>query len=213
MEIPGENNMTTYYTYLDNPFQTLLLTSDGRMLTGLFLVEQNKGQQVGAERSIDGALPSGRRSNLQAFRHSGSIQIGADWVRHDESAPFMEAKRQLTAYFHGELKAFDLPLRLCGTEFQQRVWEELRRIPYGSTISYGELAQRVGNPNASRAVGLANGRNPISIVVPCHRVIGANGKLTGYSGGVARKEALLALEASVLTGKPDLLREEANRRI
>jgi methylated-DNA-[protein]-cysteine S-methyltransferase len=101
----------------------------------------------------------------------------------------------LAAYFAGELTEFDLPMKMIGTEFQKTVWRELLNIPFGVTISYGELADRVGNPNASRAVGAANGRNPISIIVPCHRVIGSNGKLTGYGGGLERKEWLLAHES------------------
>ena len=101
---------------------------------------------------------------------------------------------QLRAYFAGELELFDLSLSPKGTAFQQKVWSELRNIPYGETISYGELARRIGNSNASRAVGLANGSNPIPIVIPCHRVIGSNGKLTGYGGGLSIKEKLLALE-------------------
>ncbi len=108
--------------------------------------------------------------------------------------PLREAVRQLRAYFAGELERFDLTLAPEGTPFQLSVWNRLYEIPYGDTISYGELARRVGNPNASRAVGLANGSNPISIVVPCHRVIGSNGKLTGYGGGLPIKEKLLALE-------------------
>jgi methylated-DNA-[protein]-cysteine S-methyltransferase len=106
-----------------------------------------------------------------------------------------ETIRQLDAYFAGKRREFDLPLGPRGTAFQERVWRELGNIPYGAKISYGELATRVGNPAASRAVGLANGRNPISIVIPCHRVIGANGKLTGYGGGLPVKEHLLAIEA------------------
>ena len=102
--------------------------------------------------------------------------------------------RQLAEYFAGERTDFDLPLEPAGTPFQLRVWETLRDIPYAETINYGQLADRIGNPNASRAVGLANGRNPISIVVPCHRVIGANGSLTGYGGGLDRKRTLLELE-------------------
>ena len=97
----------------------------------------------------------------------------------------------------GELTEFDLPLSPLGTPFQHRVWEELRTIPYGQTTSYGALARRIGNIKASRAVGLANGRNPISLVVPCHRVVGSNGKLVGYGGGVDRKRFLLAMEARV----------------
>lgn len=122
--------------------------------------------------------------------------LPADGWREDADAvPFPEARRQLDAYFAGDLRgAFDLPLALGGTDFQRRVWDELRGIPYGETISYGELARRVGDPKAARAVGMANGRNPISIVVPCHRVVGAGGKLVGYSGGLPRKSALLAHE-------------------
>lgn len=105
-----------------------------------------------------------------------------------------DAVRQFKAYFAGELENFDLSLAPQGTPFQQRVWSELQKIPYGETISYGELARRIGNPKASRAVGLANGSNPLSIVIPCHRVIGSNGKLTGYGGGLPIKEKLLALE-------------------
>ncbi|MFJ8885181.1 methylated-DNA--[protein]-cysteine S-methyltransferase [Streptomyces sp. NPDC102402] len=108
--------------------------------------------------------------------------------------PFGETARQLEAYFAGELTDFDLPMRLEGTDFQRNVWAELVRIPYGRTRSYGELADRLGKPGASRAVGLANGRNPVGIIVPCHRVIGASGSLTGYGGGLDRKQRLLAFE-------------------
>ena len=112
-----------------------------------------------------------------------------------DDAWFKDVAAQLHAYFAGELSTFDLEMNLLGTPFQQSVWAQLCEIPYGETISYGELAQRVGNPKASRAVGLANGRNPISIIVPCHRVIGANGSLTGYGGGLERKTWLLELES------------------
>lgn len=123
-------------------------------------------------------------------RHSANV--APEW--QENAAALKEPVRQLRAYFAGELKDFDLPLAPRGTEFQQNVWAELCSIPYGETISYGELARRIGNPNASRAVGLANGSNPIPIIIPCHRVIGANGKLTGYGGGLPIKEKLLALE-------------------
>jgi len=115
-----------------------------------------------------------------------------DWKKDD--APLRETIRQLREYFTGELEEFDLPLSPQGTPFQLSVWKRLCEIPYGETISYGELAGRIGNPNASRAVGLANGSNPIPIIIPCHRVIGSNGKLTGYGGGLPIKEKLLALE-------------------
>jgi methylated-DNA-[protein]-cysteine S-methyltransferase len=112
----------------------------------------------------------------------------------ERSAVLDETVTQLAAYFAGERTDFDLPLAPAGTPFQLRVWEALREIAYATTINYGQLALRVGNVKASRAVGLANGRNPISIVVPCHRVIGANGSLTGYGGGLDRKRTLLDLE-------------------
>lgn len=165
--------MTTFYTYTNSPVQPLLLTSNGAELTGIYMGEHKHGPSV-----------------------------GTDWIRNDDALPFAETKRQLDAYFTGTLQEFALPSAQEGTEFQQRVWEELKRIPYGETISYGELAKRIGAPNGSRAVGLANGRNPLSIVVPCHRVIGANGKLTGYGGGIERKEALLAFEKAVVRCGP-----------
>ncbi|MEW1719927.1 methylated-DNA--[protein]-cysteine S-methyltransferase [Streptomyces sp. NPDC093109] len=112
-----------------------------------------------------------------------------------DPGPFTEAVRQLGAYFDGELTEFDLPLRLAGTPFQRAVWDQLTRIPYGETRSYGELAEALGKPGASRAVGLANGRNPVGIIVPCHRVIGSTGGLTGYGGGLDRKKRLLAFES------------------
>jgi O-6-methylguanine DNA methyltransferase len=104
------------------------------------------------------------------------------------------ARRQLDAYFAGELRAFDLPIAPRGTPFQLRVWAELLRIPYGASISYGELARRLGDPKLTRAVGAANGANPISIIIPCHRVIGADGSLVGYGGGLEVKRGLLELE-------------------
>ena len=105
------------------------------------------------------------------------------------------ARRQLTEYFAGERRDFELPLRPEGAPFQLRVWDKLKAIPYGETVSYGEIARELGNPTASRAVGAANGRNPIAIIVPCHRVIGSTGSLTGYAGGLDQKRALLDLEA------------------
>lgn len=114
-------------------------------------------------------------------------------------AVLREAARQLGEYFSGSRTAFDLPLRLQGTVFQRRVWQELQRIPYGCTRSYGELARAIGRASASRAVGLANSRNPISIIVPCHRVIGASGNLTGFAGGLETKAKLLELESGRAT--------------
>lgn len=127
---------------------------------------------------------------MERHRHETPRPDGA--VR--DAGPLREARRQLEEYFAGECREFSLALEPAGTDFQQRVWQALRGIPYGGTMSYGELAKRIGNPRAVRAVGLANGRNPISIIIPCHRVIGANGALTGYGGGLERKRFLLALE-------------------
>lgn len=153
------------YTTLDSPIGRLLLQTDGMSLTGLHM-----------------EVASSPLHGLE------------DWVKDASVGALPEAIRQLGEYFDGGRRDFDLPLRLDGTAFQQRVWQALREIPYGATWSYGELAKRIDNPNASRAVGLANGRNPVSIVVPCHRVIGADGSLTGYGGGLTRKRWLLAHE-------------------
>ncbi len=128
-----------------------------------------------------------------SFQHAvDPFQIPASWVRDDLAFP--NAQEQLQAYFSGQRTTFDLPLTPHGTAFQKQVWQALLAIPYGQTTSYGAIAKQLGKPNASRAVGAANGQNPIPVVIPCHRVIGANGKLTGYAGGLAIKEALLTLE-------------------
>ena len=123
-------------------------------------------------------------------RHS--VAPKPDWL--PDAGQLEDAARQLTDYFKGTLREFSVKVAPQGTPFQQRVWAALQDIPYGETLSYGALAQRLGNPKAVRAVGLANGSNPISIFIPCHRVIGSNGSLVGYGGGLATKQALLALE-------------------
>ncbi len=120
-------------------------------------------------------------------------QIEPSWER--STSGFADVKAQLRAYFAGERLAFDLALVMAGTPFERRVWSALTEIPYGETCSYGELARRLDQPTAARAVGLANGRNPIAVIVPCHRVIGADGTLTGYGGGLERKRILLELES------------------
>ena len=135
--------------------------------------------------------------NDEVITKLGRIGDGFDsdeWVRVDRFAAIKEAAQQLDAYWSGELFDFDLPLAPGGTPFQNKVWAALRTIPYGKTASYGDIARKIGSPTASRAVGAANGRNPIAIVVPCHRVIGANGTLTGYAGGLDMKRELLAHE-------------------
>ena len=134
---------------------------------------------------------------LMLHAHEGRlsrIQFGATTACGSSEPPFPEAEAQLRAYFAGELERFHLPLAPRGTAFQRSVWDALAEIPYGSTTSYSELAARIGRPSACRAVGAANGRNPLPVVVPCHRVIGATGMLTGYGGGLERKRHLLALE-------------------
>jgi methylated-DNA-[protein]-cysteine S-methyltransferase len=136
-----------------------------------------------------------RQVSFESSKRPGPSQ--ADWKQN--RAAFAEVIRQLQAYFRGELKEFDLPLAMEGTEFQLCVWNELRAIPYGETISYAQLAERIGNPKAVRAVGLANGSNPIPIIVPCHRVIGSDGSLTGFGGGLPTKKMLLELESKQLS--------------
>jgi methylated-DNA-[protein]-cysteine S-methyltransferase len=155
----------TRYRYVESPIGRLLLQTDGQSLTGLYM-------------DVPSRPPRG-------IEH---------WTQDPDAGPLPAAVLQLEEYFVGKRRDFDLPLRPQGTDFQQCVWRALTEIPYGVTWSYGELAKRIGNPNASRAVGLANGQNPISILVPCHRVIGANGSLTGYGGGLERKRWLLAHE-------------------
>jgi methylated-DNA-[protein]-cysteine S-methyltransferase len=135
------------------------------------------------------ADPDGAITSLHLPNHPPDT---TGWERDD--ALLAEPRRQLTEYFAGERTTFDLPLRPTGAPFQLRVWDALQRIPYGETTSYGEIAGEIGHPGSARAVGAANGRNPIAIVVPCHRVIGADGSLTGYGGGLECKRALLDLE-------------------
>jgi methylated-DNA-[protein]-cysteine S-methyltransferase len=156
----------TRFTTMDSPVGELTLYGDGQALGGA----------------------------LTPAKDGSSRQVPADWVREDTGV-LADAAAQLREYFAGRLTGFDLPLAPAGTEWQRRVWTALTTIPYGETASYGELAQELGRPTASRAVGMANGRNPISIIVPCHRVIGADGTLTGYAGGLERKRFLLSLES------------------
>ena len=131
--------------------------------------------------------------------HKGWRGPDASWQRSE--AAFTTVRDQLAEFFAGERQRFDVPVKLVGTPFQQRVWQELTRIPFGTTITYSQLAQRIGQPSACRAVGHANGRNPISIIVPCHRVIGASGKLTGYAGGLNQKQWLLDWERRTASTK------------
>jgi methylated-DNA-[protein]-cysteine S-methyltransferase len=124
------------------------------------------------------------------------VAIDPRWRRADDA--FADARTQLEEYFAGSRREFELELELHGNSFERRVWQELREIPYGETLTYGQVARAIGAPDAPRAVGLANGRNPIAVIVPCHRVIGANGSLIGFGGGLERKRLLLDLESGVL---------------
>ncbi len=165
---PPAATATVEYDIVDSPVGRLLLTGDDRALTGLYL--------------------------LDAGEHSATVRPG--WARREDGFP--QATTQLAEYFDGTRSEFDLPLAPLGTTFQLAVWAELARIPYGVTRSYGDVALALGKSLlASRAVGLANGRNPISIIIPCHRVIGADGSMTGYGWGVERKEWLLRHEGAL----------------
>lgn len=156
-------NRTTIYSVLESPIGDLLLTGDGKAVTGIWM-----------------------QSHPDQWKQTATL-------RRDDAALGVP-RTQLAQYFAGGRLDFELPLAAHGTPFQLKVWRALCDIPYGETISYGELARRIGQPTAARAVGLANGSNPIPIVVPCHRVIGADGSLTGFGGGIERKRWLLAHE-------------------
>ncbi|WP_159016343.1 methylated-DNA--[protein]-cysteine S-methyltransferase [Cognatiluteimonas profundi] len=159
------------YSVVPSPVGPLLLAADH---VGLRLIE------------FDGPRHPARRDN--------------DWESADDDTILRETRAQLDDYFAGTRCTFELPLAPRGTDFQLDVWQELRTIPYGETISYAQLATRIGKPNAMRAVGAANGRNPLPIVVPCHRVIDADGSLTGFGGGLPTKRFLLELEGAIETG-------------
>ncbi len=156
-----------YHHTVDTPIGGLLLVGDEDALCGVHFQDGKRGPTKPAQ----------------------------EWERSEK--PFREVVRQLKAYFAGKLTEFDLPLAPQGTEFQLKVWQTLRTIPYGETWSYGELARRIRRPHAPRAVGAANGQNPIPVIVPCHRVIGADGSLTGFGGGLPIKQTLLALEGAL----------------
>jgi len=134
--------------------------------------------------------------HLETGKGAGTFIIHKDWIYNDDF--FSDAVKQISEYLDGKRKCFDLKLTPSGTDFQKRVWDELMKIPYGEVCSYGEIAKKLGNPKASRAVGMANGKNPIPLIIPCHRVIGSSGKLTGYAFGLDLKKRLLQVEASGL---------------
>jgi methylated-DNA-[protein]-cysteine S-methyltransferase len=173
---------------VESPIGALHLVAEDGALVGLY----TEAQPYVIPRPSTAVLRTALRPNGEGVLQEPGL--GAD----GDAALLQEAAGQLAAWFRGALRTFDLPLRPRGTPFQRAVWQELRRIPYGTTRTYGDVAAALGNPTASRAVGAANGRNPISIIVPCHRVIGATGALTGYAGGLARKRWLLDHERAVL---------------
>ena len=155
---------------------------------------------------IGDLLMAGEADALQVVHFQGGVrpmQPPAQWVR--DARPFREVVRQLEAYFDGKLRDFNLPLSPSGTDFQLKVWRTLQTIPYGETWSYGQLARRIRRPDAPRAVGAANGQNPIPVIIPCHRVIGADGSLTGFGGGLPIKQKLLALEGALPDGRQSKL--------
>ena len=162
----------TIYTHIDSPLGPLLLTSREGKLSGLYFADQ----------------PHAR--------------VGPDWLRQDDAPLFAQTQRQLEECASWERESFDLPLGLSGTPFQVLVWNAIAAIPFGQTLTYSELAQRIGrSPRDARAVGMATGQNPVSWIVPCHRVVGKRGALTGYAGGVERKSALLEFEAAKSAGR------------
>jgi methylated-DNA-[protein]-cysteine S-methyltransferase len=155
-----------YYDYFKSPQGRMLLVADDKALTAACFVGQKYAQRV-----------------------------AADWKRDGAHAPLRQAKRELAEYFSGRRKRFSVKLAPRGTAFQRSVWKAIAGVGFGRTIPYAELARRAGSPGSARAAGAATGRNPIGIIVPCHRIVGSNGSLTGYAGGLAKKRALLALEA------------------
>ena len=164
--------MMRYYDFYESPYGQMLLVADDAGLAGVYF----DGQKY---------LPT----------------VASQWRRDAQHATLRQAKRELAEYFAGKRKRFELKLAPAGTPFQRSVWKAISNVEFGQTITYGELAERSGCPGSARAAGAATGRNPIGIVVPCHRIVGANGSLTGYAGGLERKRALLALESGI----PELL--------
>ncbi|MCP5418981.1 MAG: methylated-DNA--[protein]-cysteine S-methyltransferase [Gammaproteobacteria bacterium] len=160
-----------YFTFTDSPLGPMLLTSNGAALTGAYFVGQ---------------------------RHYPPV--ADDWRQAPEAAPFAAAREALRAYFTEGRAAMAVPLKPEGTDYQRRIWRAIATAPFATTISYGELSARLGNPQGARAAGAATGRNPLSLFIPCHRIVGGDGALTGYAGGLERKRALLAFEARVAAG-------------
>jgi methylated-DNA-[protein]-cysteine S-methyltransferase len=160
------------YDYYDSPCGRMLLVADGEALCGAYFVGQKHFKE-----------------------------IASNWRREPRAAALLQARRELDEYFAGQRTKFDVALAAEGTPFQREVWRAIAGVPFGETISYAELARRAGRPGSARAAGAATGRNPIGVIVPCHRIVGADGSLTGYAGGVDKKRALLALEAGAASAR------------
>jgi methylated-DNA-[protein]-cysteine S-methyltransferase len=188
-----------YWLEIPSPIGPLTLVSDGAHLVQLHMrpAAEALARQASARQASARQASARQASARQASARQSGARQAPEW---QESATALRAARaQVDAYFAGELRTFDLPLQAEGTPFQRAVWAALEGIPFGTTTSYGAIAAAVGAPGSARAVGAANGRNPIAIVVPCHRVIGADGRLVGYGGGLDRKTWLLGHEARVTT--------------
>ena len=173
-------NKNIYYCYMESPIGRLKIEESKEAITALHICMKEADKTEVDIRETD--------------KIDIKYEVEKIHTSYRETALLQKAKKQLEEYFAGKRREFDLPIRLYGTDFQKKVWNVLRSIPYGETLSYGEVALRIGNPKASRAVGGANNKNPVMIIVPCHRVIGADGSLTGFGGGLPAKEYLLTLE-------------------
>jgi methylated-DNA-[protein]-cysteine S-methyltransferase len=198
----------TSRTVVDSPLGPLTLVASGGALAGLYMngrgPEPAEAPQAAAGAAGPQDTAAARAATAQdaaAAQDTAATQDTAA-AQDADAAVLAEAAGQLAEYFDGQRQDFDLPLALDGTAFQRRVWHALLSIGYGETVSYGQLAGQIGRPTAARAVGLANGRNPVSIIVPCHRVVGSDGNLTGYGGGLDNKQRLLELERRISAGQP-----------
>jgi methylated-DNA-[protein]-cysteine S-methyltransferase len=185
---------------VDSPLGPLTLMASGGALAGLYMNGRTP-ETAEAPQAVGGAAgPQDAAAAQAATAQDAAAAQDTAAAQDADAAVLAEAARQLAEYFDGQRQDFDLPLALDGTAFQRRVWDALLGIGYGETVSYGQLAGQIGRPTAARAVGLANGRNPVSIIVPCHRVVGSDGSLTGYGGGLDNKQRLLELERRISAG-------------
>ena len=188
--------------YVKTPIGTIVIEEDGKAITALYISqdmenrqETENGEDIKTRQDVENKeTNSAQFVYIETESEVCVKNVGIDCEMNCESELLQKAVKQMQEYFTGRRKEFELPIRLQGTDFQQKVWNALRQIPYGETRSYGEVAAIIGNPKASRAVGGANHKNPIMLIVPCHRVIGADGSLTGFGGGLRAKEYLLSLE-------------------